>query len=146
MPRSGITLQDVQGAIDALESEGTKPTVKSIQERLGTGSTQTVSRHLSTIQAARSVGVKPQATAPKDLAREFEALFERLWQSAMAVASEENRQLKQAVTEKAGVIRTDLQRMMHEAAQLEADVNALSDIARKEPDDSSGDSKSSSSS
>lgn len=60
MARTGISYEQVAAAADALVGEGqSNPTINAIRERLGTGSPNTIHRHLSTWNEAR-----PQVPAP----------------------------------------------------------------------------------
>ncbi|WP_343878783.1 DNA-binding protein, partial [Cupriavidus pauculus] len=47
MAREGITFEQVAAAADALVGEGQQPTIRAIRERLGTGSPNTVHKHLT---------------------------------------------------------------------------------------------------
>jgi colicin import membrane protein len=62
MAREGITFEQVAAAADALVGEGQQPTIRAIRERLGTGSPNTVHKHLTAWREASPVAV---ATAPE---------------------------------------------------------------------------------
>lgn len=59
MARSGITFSQVEQAADTLLGEAKQPTIRSVRDLLGTGSPNTIHKHLQTWQAARPA---PQAT------------------------------------------------------------------------------------
>ena len=42
----GITYEQVQGAVKAIQAEGQQPTIRAIRERLGTGSLGTIHKYL----------------------------------------------------------------------------------------------------
>lgn len=61
MAREGITFEQVAAAVDALVAQGQQPTIRAIRERLGTGSPNTVHKHLTAWREARPVaGVAAQ--------------------------------------------------------------------------------------
>ena len=50
MARTGITLEQVITAADALVGEGRQPTIRAVRERLNnTGSPNTIHRHLGSL-------------------------------------------------------------------------------------------------
>ncbi|MES2258948.1 MAG: DNA-binding protein [Pseudomonadota bacterium] len=53
MGRTGITYEQVADVADALSGEGLVPTIRAVRERIGTGSPNTVQRHLLDWRAAR---------------------------------------------------------------------------------------------
>lgn len=67
MARTGITYEQVAAAADALIGAGQQPTIKSVRERLGTGSPNTVHAHLSRWREARPVAVVAAPTLPASL-------------------------------------------------------------------------------
>lgn len=61
MAREGITYEQVAAQADKLVADGQQPTIRAIREALGTGSPNTVHKHLSVWRAARP---QAQAQAP----------------------------------------------------------------------------------
>lgn len=57
MARVGITFEQVAAAADALLGAGKQPTIQSVRESLGTGSPNTVHKHLTAWRAARPQAV-----------------------------------------------------------------------------------------
>lgn len=93
MARPGITNDEVVAAIDAILASGEEPTIQRIRDHLGTGSPNTIHRHLVTWRASRPV---EQRKAP-ELPAELQA----------ALVKEIERQAAQA--------RTDVERSLVEA-------------------------------
>lgn len=54
MPRAGISYNEVAAAADALTAEGLLPSLKALRERIGTGSPNTIHRHVTAWRAARA--------------------------------------------------------------------------------------------
>ncbi len=113
----GITEQDVCAAADALLLAGEKPTVERIRAHLGTGSPNTVTRHVDTWWRAlgqrlkaRSVAMTLPAAPP-----EVAALAGELWQEALAAAGTE---IERAVAK-------DRAALAQEHKQIEVDRKAM---------------------
>ena len=64
MAREGITYEQVSAVADALVGAGQSPTIKGVREALGTGSPNTVHRHLVAWRAARPVAQATARTLP----------------------------------------------------------------------------------
>lgn len=47
MPRTGISFEEVAAIADSLTAEGVTPSIKNVRERSGTGSPNTIQRHLA---------------------------------------------------------------------------------------------------
>ena len=96
MARPGITYDQVAAVADAIIGEGQQPTINAVRDRIGTGSPNTVHRHLTVWRAAR-----PQATAtapelPTTLTTAIAAEIER---AAASARSEVENKLVQAQAE-----------------------------------------------
>jgi colicin import membrane protein len=107
MAREGITFEQVAAAADALVGDGQQPTIRAVRERLGTGSPNTIHKHLSMWRDARPVA---PATAP-ELPNALTA----------AIAKEIERAASQARAE----IESRLVQAQGEAAELAAAGEAL---------------------
>ncbi|WP_313140349.1 DNA-binding protein [Stenotrophomonas sp.] len=81
----GITELDVHQAADELVVGGERPTVERIRAHLGTGSPNTVTRHLDTWWS--SVGVRLRQRRP-DVPEAVNALAQRCWAAAVEAATE----------------------------------------------------------
>ncbi|MBS0174928.1 MAG: DNA-binding protein, partial [Nitrospira sp.] len=77
MAREGITYQQVAAAADALVGEGLQPTIRALRERLGTGSPNTVHRHLTAWREARPAAAAAAPELPASLAAAIAAEIER---------------------------------------------------------------------
>jgi colicin import membrane protein len=64
MAREGISYEQVAAAADALVGAGQSPTIKSVREAIGTGSPNTVHRHLVAWRAARPAAQAVARTLP----------------------------------------------------------------------------------
>ncbi|NKN34704.1 hypothetical protein HF203_15920, partial [Marichromatium bheemlicum] len=51
MARPGITYKEVAAAAEALTEQGETPSIKRVRDHLGTGSPNTIHRHLSAWRA-----------------------------------------------------------------------------------------------
>jgi len=84
MARPGITYDHVASVADAIIGEGHQPTINAVRDRIGTGSPNTIHKHLTAWRAAR-----PQATAaapelPASLTTAIATEIERAAASARA--------------------------------------------------------------
>jgi chromosome segregation ATPase len=84
MARPGITYDQVASVADAIIGEGQQPTINAVRDRIGTGSPNTIHKHLTAWRAAR-----PQATAaapelPASLTTAIATEIERTAASARA--------------------------------------------------------------
>jgi len=77
MARDGITFEQVAAAADALVGQGKQPTIKAVREELGTGSPNTVHRHLTAWREARPQAVATASTLPVSLTAAIAAEIER---------------------------------------------------------------------
>lgn len=102
MARIGITFEQVAAAADGLVGEGKQPTIQAVRDRLGTGSPNTIHRHLTEWRQARPVAAAAVATIPQSL--------------TAALAGE----LERAAAQARGEIETQLVEVQAEAAQLSA--------------------------
>lgn len=85
MAREGITYEQVAAAADALVAEGKQPTIRAVREQLrGTGSPNTIHRHLSDWRAARPQAVAAAPELPGSIIREIRQEIERAAAQARA--------------------------------------------------------------
>jgi colicin import membrane protein len=99
MARDGITFEQVAAAADALVGQGKQPTIKAIRDALGTGSPNTVHRHMAAWRQAGQHAVAA-ALVPASL--------------TSAIAEEIGRAVAQARAE----VEVKLSEMQAEAAEL----------------------------
>ena len=97
MARIGITFEQVAAAADALAGEGQQPTIRAVRERLGgTGSPNTIHKHLTAWREARPIAVTAAPELPQALAAAIAAEIER---AAAAARGEIEGRLVQAQAE-----------------------------------------------
>lgn len=98
MAREGITFDQVAHAADTLVGEGKSPTIKAIREAIGTGSPNTVHRHLTAWRATRP---QAQATARELPAKIIDAINEQIEQATASARADIEGQLVQVQAEAA---------------------------------------------
>lgn len=84
MARIGITYEQVAAAADAIIGEGQQPTINAVRERIGTGSPNTVHRHLTAWRAARPQAAVAAPELPASLTTAIAAEIERAAAGARA--------------------------------------------------------------
>ena len=98
MARDGITFEQVAAAADALVGEGVQPTIRAVRERLGTGSPNTVHRHLVAWREARPATTAAAPELPAPLAA---ALANEIQRAAAQARAEVESRLVQTQSEAA---------------------------------------------
>ena len=152
MARVGISFEQVAAAADTLVGEGTVPTIRALRERLGgTGSPNTIHKHLSTWRDARPVAAAAAPTLSPELlsaiANEmvrFGAAERGVLQDLLVQAKDEATVLSAAGTALEGQIddlRTEVEGLTRErdtqagiAAQQATDIAALQERIQRELD------------
>lgn len=132
MARIGITYEQVSAAIDQLIADGMNPTIMGIREVLGTGSPNTIHRHLTTWKAAAPVVVRKPVDLPGELKGALVAEIER--QAAAARAEIEKAlttaQQEAATLAEAGeVVETENQALLEEVEDLRMERERLAALA-----------------
>ena len=96
MARPGITYDQVASVADAIIGEGQQPTINAVRDRIGTGSPNTIHKHLTAWRAAR-----PQATvaAPELPASLTTAIATEIERAAASARAEIENKLVQAQAE-----------------------------------------------
>ncbi len=67
MARAGITFEQVAAVADAMVGAGQAPTINGVRDTLGTGSPNTVHKHLTAWRAARPQAVAAAVELPAEL-------------------------------------------------------------------------------
>nr|BDH38328.1 DNA-binding protein [Acidovorax sp. SUPP3334] len=99
MAREGVTYEQVKAAAEEMLGEGREPSIRAVRERLrGTGSPNTIHRHLSKWRASRPDAPAPTMDLPASILREINGEIQR---AASAARAEVEAQLAQALTEAA---------------------------------------------
>lgn len=132
MARIGITYEQVSAAIDQLIAEGANPTIMGIREVLGTGSPNTIHRHLTTWKQAAPVVVRRPVDLPGELKGALVAEIER--QAAAARAEVEKalttaQQEAETLAEAGEVVETENQALLEEVEALRMERERLAALA-----------------
>lgn len=98
MARVGITFEQVAAAADSLLGAGKQATIQAVRESLGTGSPNTVHKHLTAWRAARPQAISAAVELPGEL---VSALGAEIARAASKARSEVEGQLVQSQTEAA---------------------------------------------
>jgi len=94
--RQGVTAEQIKAAADAIAAEGQSPTIRAVRERLGTGSPNTIQRHLSQWRESRPQVTQAAYELPAELANSFGRELRR---GAEAATAELRAELAEAHTE-----------------------------------------------
>ena len=116
MARTGISKEQVFEVATALADEGTKPSVKEVRERLGSGSFSTISSFLAEWRDEHTA----QATAQvPDMPERVQSAFTQVWATAAKAAQEGVETQKQALDAMQREIRQEQADMATEIERLE---------------------------
>lgn len=143
MARIGITYEQVSAAIDQLIADGANPTINGIREVLGTGSPNTIHKHLKTWKQAAPVVVRKPVDLPGELKGALVAEIERQAaaarveiEKALTTAQQEAETLaeagevveteNQALLEEVEALRMERERLAALAAERESELDKLS--------------------
>lgn len=117
MAREGVTYEQIKAAAEELVSEGREPTIRAVRERLrGTGSPNTIHRHLTKWRDARPDAPAATADLPASILREINSEIQR---AVSAARADIESQLARALTEAADLAAA--------GEALEAERDALSE-------------------
>ena len=101
--RQGVTAEQIKAAADAIAAEGQSPTIRAVRERLGTGSPNTIQRHLSQWRESRPQVTQAAYELPAELANSFGRELRR---GAEAATAELRAELAQAHVEATDLAET----------------------------------------
>lgn len=87
--RSGVTAEQVHAAADAIAAEGQRPTIRSVRERLGTGSPNTIQRYLAEWRESRPQVAQAAYELPAELVNAFGKELRRGAEAATAELRQE---------------------------------------------------------
>jgi len=88
MARIGVSFEQVAAAADGLLGAGRQPTIQAVRDALGTGSPNTIHRHLSAWRTARPQAATAAVEVPAELTAAFLSALDRT--AATARAEKEN--------------------------------------------------------
>lgn len=86
MARPGISFEIVAHAADTLVGRGEKPTIAAVRNEIGTGSPNTIHKHLTAWKATQAPAQRQTATLPDELAAALAQEIERQASAARADA------------------------------------------------------------
>jgi len=149
MARPGITREQVTQAADALVAEGQNPSIEAIRKRLGTGSPNTVHKHLTEWRAARPQTPAAVREIPASLTAALAAEIERATAqaraeiegqlveaqaeaAALADAGEGLEADREALTDQVADLTSERDILAGKAAQQAADLDALAQRIERE--------------
>lgn len=84
MARPGVTFEQVAAVADAIIGEGHQPTINAVRDRIGTGSPNTIHRHLTVWRAARPRATVVAPELPANLTAAIATEIDRAASSARA--------------------------------------------------------------
>ncbi len=84
MARTGVTFEQIAAVADAITGEGNQPTINAVRDRIGTGSPNTIHRHLTVWRAARPRATVTAPELPATLTAAIAAEIEKAAYSARA--------------------------------------------------------------
>jgi chromosome segregation ATPase len=119
--KMAITAQQVQAVADEIAATGATPTIRSIREKLGTGSPNTIQRHLSAWRDARPQVAQVAYEMPADLVNAF---GKELRRGAEAATAQIRAELVNAQTESAELasigeeLETEVESLREQVASL----------------------------
>jgi colicin import membrane protein len=120
MARSGISYEEVAAVAERLVTTGATPTHRAIRMELGTGSANTIHRHLTQWLAQRAERPAPAPSElPVDVARSITAALSAAAAAAKSTAAEELARAVRAADD-----------LADEGAKLEAELTALQEQVR----------------
>jgi chromosome segregation ATPase len=128
MARSGISYEEVAAVAERLVTTGTTPTHRAIRMELGTGSANTIHRHLTKWLAQRAERpASSPSELPPDVARSITAALSAAAAAAKSAAAEELARAVRAADD-----------LADEGAKLEAELSALQEQVRVLTSDADG--------
>ena len=138
MARPGVTFEQVAAVADAIIGEGQQPTINAVRDRIGTGSPNTIHKHLTVWRAAR-----PQATAaaPELPASLTTAIATEIERAAANARSEVENKLVQAQAEavelaNAGeTLEAEREELIEQVAELTTERDTLAGKAEQQAAD-----------
>lgn len=148
---AGVTAEQVQAAAEAIASEGQRPNVRNVRDRLGTGSFNTIQRYLSEWRETRPKVAQAAYELPAELANAFGKELRRGAEAAtaeiraeLAEAHQESKDLAEvgeALEQQVEELEQQIEALTHErdtaaaeAAARADEIQRLSDQVRREQD------------
>lgn len=138
MARIGITYEQVAAAADAIIGEGSQPTIDAVRKRIGTGSPNTVHKHLTAWRAARPQATVAAPELPASLTASIAAEIEKAAASARAEVETKLVQSQQEAAELADAgesLETERDELLEQVAELTTERDTLAGKADQQAAD-----------
>jgi hypothetical protein len=119
MPRPIITEELVFSTADTMTTEGTDPSIVTVQGRIGGGSFTTVKRFLDQWRAARAAGAVATLDIPPEVDAKGKEFVLATWSLAKHVANKEALAAKEAAAVEVSAVRAEIVQALEEVARLE---------------------------
>lgn len=108
----GITKEDVEKAIDTIESRGDRATHDSVRRELGdTGSMATINKHIKAIQSQRASQHTKRMDLPDDLSNAISQSVSALWEQAQQIARRDIEAIRSAALERTDTLQKEIDAM-----------------------------------
>lgn len=149
MARTGITYDEVAQAADAISAGGDQPTIRAVREVLGTGSPNTVHKHLMLWREARPQAAATAPALPDSLTAAISKEIEKAASAAraeiesrlvqiqaeaddLATAGEALEAERNALADQVAVLTTDRDQAQATAAERAAEITRQAEIITRE--------------
>lgn len=138
MARTGITFEQVEAVADAIRGEGLQPTINAVRERIGTGSPNTIHKHLTAWRLARPQAMTATTELPTSLISAIAAEIERATASARAEIESKLVQMQTEAAELANigeVLEVEREELIEQVAALATERDTLTGKAEQQATD-----------
>jgi len=136
--RTGITYEQVAAAADAIIGEGQQPTINAVRDRIGTGSPNTVHKHLTAWRATRPQAAVAAPELPASLTSAIAAEIEKAAASARAEVESKLVQSQQEAAELANAgesLEIERDELLEQVAELTTERDTLAGKAEQQAAD-----------
>ncbi len=123
MGRTGITYLDVADAIATIQGKQKNPTVDSIREELGTGSRNTIAKHLLDWKSKNGI----KNTTDTGIPNELQNLIQSLWGKIQSDADKKIEMHQLEANEEISDIKNQLAQIQKQNVLLNTDVQSLNE-------------------
>ena len=135
MARPGITFEQVAAVADAMLGKGQQPTINGVRERIGTGSPNTIHKHLLVWRAARPQTIAAVPELPASLASAIATEIERAAASARSEVEDKLVQSQAEAVELANageVLETERDALLEQVVELTTHRDTLAGKAEQQ--------------
>ncbi len=135
MARTGVTFEQVAAVADAITGEGYQPTINAVRDRIGTGSPNTIHKHLTIWRAARPQAAAAVPELPASLTAAIAAEIEKAAYNARAEVETKLVQSQAEAVELANAgeaLETDRDELIEQVANLTTEKDKLAGKAAQQ--------------